>query len=111
MALFFIENAMTDLSTIRTVLKAQGHSDADIDKIIAVMNHPEAFKYATQTKDFDTAYKMTLPKEEIKTQASLDQWFSEFCKVSPNDAEELSKYLTKFSRFVQSSVDKQKSQS
>lgn len=77
----------------------------------AVMNNTEALKHATATNDFDAAYKMTLPKEEIKTQASLDQWFSEFCKVSPSDAEELSKYFTKFSRFVQSSVDKQKSQS
>ena len=49
---------------------------------------------------------MVLDKE--KPTVSLDSWFSSFVRDKPEDAEALSVGLTKFARYVQSSVSKGK---
>lgn len=86
--------------------KAQGYSDDDIQKMSAVLNHPEAMNHAKNTGDFQAAYAMTLPKEEPKV--NLNEWFSSFATELPDDAKSLSIALTKFARFIQSEVDKKK---
>ena len=45
------------------------------------------------------------------TMPAMDDWFSSFLKESTEDAESLSKGLTKFARYVQSQVDKNKAPS
>ena len=92
------------MNQIEQTWKAQGYNDADIAKMSAVMSHPEACKYALETRDFEKAYQMTLPKEE--SSINLNEWFGSFIESQPDDAKSLSIALTKFSRFVQSQVDK-----
>lgn len=92
------------MNQIEQTWKAQGYNDADIAKMSAVMNHPDACKYALETRDFEKAYQMTLPKEE--SQINLNTWFSSFIDSEPDDAKSLSIALTKFARFIQSQVDK-----
>lgn len=94
------------MQLIEQAWRSQGYSESDIQKMLAVMNHPEAHKHALETKDFNAAYAMTLPKEESKIDLNL--WFSSFTEAQPEDAKSLSIALTKFSRYVQSEVDKKK---
>jgi hypothetical protein len=70
------------------------------------MADPEAYQLAMRTGNFESAYKLATDK--VKPVISLDEWFSSFLKDSPEDAESLSKGLTKFARYVQSHVDKSK---
>lgn len=93
------------MTQIEQTWRAQGYSDADIAKMSAVMNHPEACKHALETRNFDEAYQMTLPAEK-EPQHNLLAFFSSFSEDCPDDAKSLSIALTKFARFVQSEVDK-----
>lgn len=93
-------------NALKQVLIAQGYSDENIQKINDVLIHPEAYRHAMRTGDFEKAYGMT---QQDSKPFILSEWFSEFCKANPKDADELSKYLFKFSRWTQSQVDKNKS--
>lgn len=95
------------MNQIEQTWKVQGYSDTDIAKMSAVMNHPLACEHAIKTRDFETAYKMTLPIEK-EPQRTMLEFFSSFCEVHPDDSKSLSIALTKFARFVQSEVDKDK---
>ena len=89
-------------------LRQHKYSDEEIQKIKAVMSDPEAYQYAMQTGNFVAAYQMVLDKEKPTVSVSLDSWFSSFVRDKPEDAEALSVGLTKFARYVQSSVSKGK---
>lgn len=90
---------------LSNTLKRQGYSDDNIQKINDVMCHPQAYKYAMSTGNFESAYAM-VEAERKPQEHDLNEWFSQFAKSVPNDAKDLSVSLTKFARFVQSSVDK-----
>lgn len=89
------------------VLKMQGWSDENIGKLREIANHPEAYQYALKTNDLNGAYEMCKPKEK-EPQHNLLEFFSSFSNEHHEDAKSLSIALTKFSRFVQSEVDKKK---
>ena len=91
---------------LEQTLREQQYSEEEIQKIKAVMSDPEAYQYAMQTRNFVAAYQMVLDKE--KPTVSLDSWFSSFVRDKPEDAKALSVSLTKFARYVQSSVSKGK---
>lgn len=93
---------MTEIERLRIL----GCSDQHIAKAKAILDNPDAHAYAMRTGDFEGAYLMTLPKE--KSEIDLNEWFSSFTTEMPEDAKSLSIALTKFSRFVQSEVDKKK---
>lgn len=95
------------MNQIEQLWRSQGHSDENIAKMKAVMNHPEALKHATNTGNFEQAYAMTLPKEKEQNH-NLMEFFSSFASEMPEDAKSLSVALTKFSRWVQSQTDKTK---
>lgn len=85
----------------------QGWSDENITKLKEIANNPEAYQYALKTNDLNGAYEMCKPKEE-EPQHNLLEFFSSFSNEHHEDAKSLSIALTKFSRFVQSEVDKKK---
>ena len=82
------------------LLKAQGWTDENINKLKAVVNNPEAYQYAMKTSDLNGAFKMTQTKE-----INLNDWFQSFVSDRPSDAETLSIALTEFSEYVRSKVE------
>lgn len=72
-----------------------------------IASNPEAQEYALKTSDLDGAFQMCQPKE--KSEVNLNEWFSSFVESQPEDAKSLSIAMTKFARFIQSSVDKKPS--
>ena len=93
--------------TQEQLLKMQGWSDENIAKLQAISNNQEAYQYAMRTNDLVGAYEMTKPKEK-EQQHNLLEFFSSFSEENHEDAKSLSIALTKFARYVQSSIDKNK---
>ena len=93
--------------THEQILRMQGWSDENIEKLRVIANNQEAYQYALRTNDLTGAYKMTQPKEKEPSH-NLMEFFSSFSTDEPESAKELSIVLTKFARWVQSEVDKNK---
>lgn len=93
--------------TEEQILKMQGWSDENINKLKAIKDNPEASNYASKTGDLEGAFKMTQPKEKLESHNLMD-FFSSFANELPDDAKSLSIALSKFSRYVQSETDKRK---
>jgi hypothetical protein len=94
------------MSNIEQTLRSQGCTEEQIAQAKVIIKNPDAYAYAMRTLDFAGAYEMCKPKEE--SQIDLNEWFGLFVEAHPEDAKSLSIGLTKFARFVQSSVDKKK---
>lgn len=93
------------MDQIEQLWRSQGISDENIVKMKVVMNNPDALKHAIETKDFESAYAMTQPKEKEQNH-NLMEFFSSFASEMPEDAKSISVSLTKFARWVQSQTDK-----
>lgn len=91
--------------TQEQLLRQQGWTEENIEKLRVISNNPDAQQYALKTGDLKTAYEMASPKEKLEVH-NLNEWFSSWAKESPEDSKSLSVALTKFSRFVQSETDK-----
>lgn len=92
---------------VEQYLKERGYTDENIGKIMAVLNDKDAYQYALSTGDVQGAYDKLMNKEKPEVH-NLNDWFSSFSKEVPEDAKSLSIALTKFARFVQSELDKNK---
>lgn len=92
---------------IEQTLKAQGCTEQQIEMAKIVGRNPEAYSYAMRTGDMAGAYAMCQPKKE-ESAIDLNKWFSSFSEAQHEDAKSLSIALTKFARFIQSEVDKNK---
>lgn len=83
--------------TDEQILKMQGWTDENIERLKAVLNNPKASAYAHKTGDFNKAYEMTKP--------SINDWFESFLVEHKSDAETLSIALTEFAEFVRFKVE------
>lgn len=92
---------------IEQTLKQRGYTDDNIGKIMAVLNDKEAYEYAMRTGNVQGAYELVEKKGKPEVH-NLNDWFSSFSGEAHEDAKALSIALTKFSRWVQSEVDKKK---
>lgn len=86
------------------MLKMQGWSNENIEKLRLISENPEAYSHAMKTKDLSGALAMCQPQE--KPQINLNDWFLAFTQERPSYAESLSIALTEFAEFVQSKVEK-----
>jgi len=93
--------------TQEQILRMQGWSEENIEKLRIIASNPEAYQYALRTNDLTGAYNMVVPKEKEQNH-NLMEFFGSFSDEQPESAKELSIQLTKFARWVQSEVDKNK---